>query len=183
MRWGIFKALVLLSIPTMIEQILSTLFQYVDTAMVGKLGEQATAAVSVTTTVTWLVNSVASAIGVAVLAMIYKAVGSRDGRMVKRIAGQVVLVVAVCGVAMTAASLALSPWIPVWMGAEEEVWAEASRYFSIISAPLLFRAANTILGAAIRATQDTKTPMYISMGSNLVNVVMNAVFIYGLGLG
>lgn len=48
----------MLSIPTILEEILSTLLQYVDTAMVGHLGEKATASVSVTTTVTWLVNSI-----------------------------------------------------------------------------------------------------------------------------
>ena len=42
--------LLVLSIPTIIEEILSTLLQYVDTAMVGRLGEEATAAVSTTTT-------------------------------------------------------------------------------------------------------------------------------------
>lgn len=183
MKWGILKTLVMLSIPTMIEQILSTLFQYVDTAMVGKLGEQATAAVSVTTTVTWLVNSVASAIGVAVLAMIAKAVGRKDGLLVQRIAKQVVLVVVVCGLVMTMLSVMLSPWIPIWMGAERTVQKEASCYFCIISLPLLFRNASTIFGAAIRATQDTKTPMYISMGCNFTNVFLNAIFIYGLQLG
>lgn len=175
--------MVLLSIPTMIEQILSTLFQYVDTAMVGKLGEEATAAVSVTTTVTWLVNSVASAIGVAVLAMIAKAVGSRDSVRIRQIAGQAVLVVAVCGAVMTVISVLISPWLPVWMGAERNVRAEASRYFCIISLPLLFRTASTIFGAAVRATQDTKTPMYISMGCNLTNVALNALLIYGAHLG
>ena len=183
MKREVLKTLVLLSVPTMIEQILSTLFQYVDTAMVGRLGERATAAVSVTTTVTWLVNSMASALGVAVLAMISKAVGSRDGSLIRRITGHVVLAVVVCGLVMTVASVAFSPWIPRWMGAEKDVQGEASRYFLIISLPLLFRAASTIFGAAIRATQDTKTPMFISMGCNFSNVLLNGILIYGLRLG
>ena len=54
-RWGsVLYMLVTLSIPTIIEEVLATLIQYVDTAMVGQLGEQATASVSVSTTVTWL---------------------------------------------------------------------------------------------------------------------------------
>ena len=62
-RWGsVLYMLVTLSIPTIIEEVLATLIQYVDTAMVGQLGEQATASVSVSTTVTWLVNSVPHAI-------------------------------------------------------------------------------------------------------------------------
>ena len=72
-RREILKMLVTLSIPTILEEILSTLLQYVDTAMVGHLGEKATASVSVTTTVTWLVNSIPAALGVAVLSMTAKA--------------------------------------------------------------------------------------------------------------
>lgn len=71
-RREILKTLVTLSIPTILEEILSTLLQYVDTAMVGHLGEKATASVSVTTTVTWLVNSIPAALGVAVLSMTAK---------------------------------------------------------------------------------------------------------------
>ena len=58
-RFLLLVTLLLLSFPTMVEEVLSTLLQYVDTAMVGQLGEQATASVSITTNVTWLVNSVA----------------------------------------------------------------------------------------------------------------------------
>lgn len=54
--------IILLAVPTILEQLLSTLLQYVDTAMVGRLGENATAAVSVTTIITWLMGSIASAL-------------------------------------------------------------------------------------------------------------------------
>ncbi len=50
------RSLIGLSIPTILEEVLSTLLQYVDTAMVGHLGEKATAAVSTTTTIGWLDN-------------------------------------------------------------------------------------------------------------------------------
>ena len=46
---ALLKTLVVLSIPTIVEEVLATLLQYVDTAMVGQLGEQATASVSITT--------------------------------------------------------------------------------------------------------------------------------------
>lgn len=179
----ILKSLILLSIPTILEQILSTLLQYVDTAMVGQLGEQATTSVSVTTTVTWLVNSVPSAIGVAVLAMIAKAVGSKDEEQVKRISKQVVLLVVCFGVLTGGISLALSPVIPAWMGAEKAIQRQASIYFALVSIPMLFRCCTIIFGAAIRATKNTKTPMLINLFANILNVVLNYFFIYTLGLG
>ena len=54
--------------PTMVEQLMHTAVQYIDTAMVGSLGVEATAAVGSTTTVNWLVGSTISAISIGFLA-------------------------------------------------------------------------------------------------------------------
>lgn len=179
----LLRTLVILSIPTMLEEVLTTLLQYVDTAMVGQLGEQATASVSVTTTIAWLVNSVNAAAGTAVLALISQAVGAGDRERVKKLSQQALFLALAFGLASGGACVALSPFIPRWMGAEEAIQAQASRYFFIVSLPMIFRAANTVLGAAIRATQDTRTPMLISMGANLLNAGLNYLLIYPCGLG
>ena len=53
--------------PTMMEQMMQTAVQYIDTAMVGSLGTHATAAVGATTTINWLLSGTISAIGVGFL--------------------------------------------------------------------------------------------------------------------
>ena len=130
-RREILKTLVMLSIPTILEEILSTLLQYVDTAMVGHLGEKATASVSVTTTVTWLVNSIPAALGVAVLSMTAKALGSGDREYLQKIAKQILILVFACGLFAGGISVILSPYIPIWMGAEPSIWQDASDYFPL----------------------------------------------------
>ncbi len=182
-RRALFRRLLRLSIPTMAEEILTTLLQYVDTAMVGRLGEQATASVSVTTTVTWLAGSILAAVGAAVLALIAQAVGAGDRTRAAKLSQQALLLALGCGAVCGGASIFLSPFIPVWMGAEPAIQKQASLYFFIISLPMVFRAGNTVLGAAIRATQDTKTPMLISMGANCLNAGLNYLLIYTWGLG
>lgn len=62
--------------PTMLEELMQTLVQYIDTAMVGALGTEATAAVGATSTVGWMVGSSISALGVGFLAYIAKACGA-----------------------------------------------------------------------------------------------------------
>lgn len=64
--------------PTMLEQLMQTAVQYIDTAMVGSLGTQATAAVGSTGTVNWLIGSTISAVGVGFLSYIAKAYGADD---------------------------------------------------------------------------------------------------------
>ena len=177
------KSLIMLSIPTMLEEVMNTLLQYVDTAMVGHLGEQATAAVSTTTTVTWLVSSIPASFGVAYLSRIAHAVGERNQEKTEKLAQQAFLWSVASGAFVMVLSLLLAPRIPVWMGADVSIRGNASLYFSIVSLPMIFRSMNWIFGSAIRATKDTRTPMLINLSANIMNVVLNAFMIYGIHLG
>lgn len=182
-RKNILKTLIALSVPTVIEELLSTLLQYVDTAMVGQLGEDATAAVSVTTTVSWLMNSIPAALSVAVLAMIAKEVGSGDEEKVRRISRHCALSVPLIGIVLCTAALCLSPYIPVWMGAEESIRGQASFYFFMINIPMIFRCSGIIFAAALRAVSSVRIPLVINFGSNFLNVILNYLLIYRAGLG
>ena len=66
--WTMVPTIFTLAWPTMLEQLLQSAVQYIDTAMVGTLGTQATAAVGATTTVGWLVGSTISALSIGFLA-------------------------------------------------------------------------------------------------------------------
>ena len=157
--------------------------QYVDTAMVGHLGEQATAAVSTTTTVNWLVSSIPYALGIAVLALTAKASGAGEEDRTRLISAQACYLTVITGMVMTVICLGLSPYIPTWMRADREIRKNASMYFLIVSIPMVFRVASIIFGAAIRAVKNTRTPMLVNLVSNILNVVLNMILIYGCRLG
>ena len=180
---GIINNMIYLSIPTVLEEIMATLLQYVDTAMVGHLGEEATAAVSTTTTIGWLIGGAIHAVGIAVLAMMSRSVGEGNDERIKRLSEQAVFLVVICAIFFGGISIILSPFIPVWMGAEEAVRGPASEYFFIISLPMLFRASELIFGSTIRATLDTKTPMIVSTAASALNVPLDYLFIYVFGWG
>lgn len=180
---NILKSLIFLSIPTIIEHVMSTLLQYVDTAMVGHLGENATAAVSTTTTITWLVNSVPYAFGIAILALMAKESGAKNYENTSKLSANAFIVTIICGIIMTILCVALSPFIPVWMNVAKDIRKDASEYFLIISTVMLFRSFTIIYGSALRAIKNTRTPMRINLLSNLLNIILNTVFIYGAGLG
>ena len=164
--------------PTMLEQLLQTAVQYVDTAMVGSLGTEATAAVGSTTTVNWLVMGTISALGVGFLAYIAKALGADDAHGARRAAAQSVLVTLACGVLFTVLTVSLSPFIPAWMQVDEPLRATASQYFFILYLPMLPRAATAIFGTVLRAAGDTKTPLKIGVAVNIVNVILNFLLIF-----
>ena len=164
--------------PTMLEQLMQTAVQYVDTAMVGTLGTQATAAVGSTTTVNWLIGSTVSALSVGFLSFIARAYGANDKKAASRASAQAVLTVLVSGIVFTIATLALSGVIPVWMQVDPAIRDVASKYFFILYVPMLPRAATIIFGTVLRAAGDTKSPMKIGILVNVVNIVLNYFLIY-----
>lgn len=180
---NVLTTLITLSIPTILEEVMSVLLQYVDTAMVGHLGEQATAAVSTTTTISWMVNGAVYAMGIAVLALISQAYGRNDKAAMEAVSKQAFFLTLICGFGVGAIAMALSPYIPIWMGADPAIQKEASRYFFIISMPMVFRAGNMIFGEAIRGTLDTKSPMLVNLVENVINTILNWVLIYVLDWG
>lgn len=164
--------------PTMLEQLMQTAVQYIDTAMVGTLGTQATAAVGATSTINWLVSSSISALGIGFLSFIARAYGANDKERAARVTIQAVLAALISGIVFTILTLSLSGVIPVWMKVDPSIQSLASTYFFILYIPMLPRAATIIFGTALRATGDTKTPMYVGLGVNLTNVVLNFLLIY-----
>ncbi len=164
--------------PTMLENLMSTAVQYIDTAMVGALGTLATAAVGCTSTVNWLVGSTVSAIGIGFLAYISKAFGAGEGEKSRQASAQAVTVTLFIGLLLTAATTAVSFYVPVWMNADVNIRDAAGRYFLITYSPMLFRTMTIIFGTVLRSAGDTKTPMRVGIAVNLINVVLNFIFIY-----
>ena len=176
--WEMVPAIFALAWPTMLEELLQTAVQYIDTAMVGSLGTQATAAVGSTSTVNWLIGSTISAVGVGFLSYVSRACGAGDLKRAGRAASQAVLAVLACGLLFTALTLGLSRQIPVWMQVDPSIRNLASQYFFILYTPMLFRAASIIFGTLLRSAGDTKTPMRVGLLVNITNVVLNFLLIY-----
>ena len=130
-RWSLLPAIIALAWPTMLEQLLHTAVQYIDTAMVGSLGTDATAAVGATTTVNWLIGSSVSALGVGFLAVISQSLGADNREHALRVSAQSVLVTLAVGIFFTAATLILSPFIPAMMQVDEAIRDIAAKIWKI----------------------------------------------------
>ena len=176
--WAMVAVIWTLAWPTMLEHLMQTAVQYIDTAMVGTLGTQATAAVGATTTVNWLLTSTLSALSIGFLAVIAKSCGANDNSTARKTAGQAVLVTIIAGLFFTILTVGLSSKVPVWMQVDKEISQLAGKYFLILYLPMLPRTASIILGTVLRAAGDTRTPMKIGVVVNILNVVLNFLFIY-----
>ena len=178
-----FKALLKLSLPAVMQQLMGTLLQYVDTAMVGHLGEAATASVSTSTTVNWLVHSIPYGLTVGLLSTLSQAAGRGDRQEIKRLAAMGSRISLWLGLALTTVCLGISPFLPSWMQAAAEIRQPASAYFFVVSLSLVFSVTGGMFASAMHAVKDTRTPMIINLSANGLNVLLNYVLIYRLSLG
>lgn len=169
--------------PTIVEQALQTVVSYADTAQVGAIGANASASVGLTTSVMWLVNAPMFAIGMGFLSVISRALGADDRQTARRAAMQAIWMTVLLGLVEGVIAVAVSPVLPVWLGAEQEIQRDAAIYFGIVSLPMLFRCSTIILASVLRATKNTRTPMIFNTIMNVINITLNAILIGPAGLG
>ena len=171
-------AVLFLAWPAIVEQIMITLVQYVDTAMVGSLGSQATAAVGLTASTTWLFNGFFAAAAIGFSVQVAQHLGAGRGEDARRVVWQSLRFTVLFGILMGAVGFALSFPLPALLGAEPAVQGDSSLYFRIMACAMPFTLGTNMFSAVIRCAGDTKTPMVLNLLINVFNVILNTLFIY-----
>lgn len=177
-RQSPLKVILWLAWPLFLEQVLSTLVSFADTAMVGALGATATASVSISNSFVFLINGAVIALGVGFTAYVARSVGAKDYDAAKAYIRHALLLLLIVGLPLAMLLLALHKLIPIWMGANEEFLGLAQNYLMITSVFRIFTMAMMVLGAVFRGRGDTKTPLRINIVVNILNVVGNYLLIH-----
>ncbi|MDR0897655.1 MAG: MATE family efflux transporter [Oscillospiraceae bacterium] len=172
------QAMFMLAIPALFENLLATLAQFVDTAMVGSLGASATAAVAVNATPMWLLNGMVSAIGVGGTAVVARLIGAKDREGAEKAYRQVFLAVLTFAAILCILAESVAGLIPRWMRADPALHQTAATYMRVVAAGFIPHFTGMALGASLRGAGDTRTPMFVSTTANLLNVVGNFLLIY-----
>ena len=170
--------ILLLTWPIFLENILTTLVGYADTAMVGSMGAYATAAVSISNSVVFLLNGAIMALGVGVTALISQSIGAGDFDMTKKLTRHAVLILLYLGIPITAILAFGHRLIPQLMGAGDDIIDYAASYNLIVAFGRFFSIASMLIFSALRGGGDTKTPLRINIGVNVINVIGNFFLIY-----
>lgn len=164
--------------PIFLENLLMTLVSYADTAMVGSLGAYATASVSISNSVVFLLNGVILSLGVGITALISQSIGADDVQLTKKLTRHAVLILIFIGIPIALILGICHRTIPEWMGAEADIIDYAASYNKIVAPGRFFSIASMLIFSAVRGCGDTKTPLRINIGVNLLNVIGNFFLIY-----
>ena len=179
------KALFWLLFPIIIEQLLNSLMGMADTMMVSTVGSEAISAVSLVNAINNLVIQVFSAMAAGAVIICSQYIGRGEKEESNKAAGQVVLTVCVISLSITVfCGLGGERLLHLIFGTvEEAVMENALLYFMITIISYPFLALFSAGAAFYRASGNSKFPTKVSVVSNVINIVGNTLFIYGLKWG
>ena len=172
------QLIIALSIPAILEQLVMTMMSYIDTAMVGSLGQAATAAIGVVSSSIWLLNGITNAVAVGFSVQVAQYLGAgreKDGRSVLC---QAILFNALFGMALSVITMILSRYLPTLLGADMEIRPAASEYFKIVGLFLPFSMASAIYSGILRCSGNVVLPSCMNVGMCILDVIFNFVLIY-----
>ena len=167
-----------LSIPAILAEISAIVMQYIDAAMVGSLGEYASAAIGLVSSSTWLLNGLCISLATGFSVQIAHLIGAERPGEARSVLRQGLLASLFFSLLLGALGAALSFPLPRWLGGAADVNPHASEYFFIYACALPFAQIRQTAGAALQCSGDMKTPSLLNILLCGLDVVYNALFIF-----
>jgi len=172
--------------PVLVEVLLSSLFGMIDMVMVGRISDTvesaaSIAAIGLTNQVVFIAVSLIQALNVGATAMVARYIGANKPDKIENVVKHVVLLTQfIIAIPVIVFGLNFAEKFMKLLGAEQDTIFYGLNYFKIVVIGLLFQSFNLSIYAVLRGTGDTKTPMSINLKANSLNVIGNAILIYGL---
>lgn len=168
----------MLSIPAIVAQLSSIAMQYIDASMVGALGANASAAIGLVSTTTWLFWGMLSAAATGFSVQVAHLIGSNDFDKARSVVRQSFTALIIYSVVIMLIGVAISPYLPAWLGADEVIHRDASRYFLIFVLFLPMLQVSFLAGAMLRCAGNIKVPSMLNVLMCVVDVLFNFLLIF-----
>lgn len=177
--------IVKLATPSIIAQMSTIVMFYIDAAMVGSLGAQASAAVGLMSSSVWVLGGLCAAVAMGFAVQVAHLTGARDDAGARRVLRQSYAVALGTACILAAIAAFLSPMLPMWLSRNtdtvQSVFHDASAYFLIFALGLPFMQLNFLSGAMLRCSGDMKIPSMLNIMMCFLDVGFNFLFIFPAG--
>ncbi|NCB32682.1 MAG: MATE family efflux transporter [Erysipelotrichia bacterium] len=167
-----------LSMPAILAQISEILMQYIDAAMVGSLGAEASASIGLVSSSTWLIGGLMSACAAGFAVQAAHAIGASNYPRARKLLKEGLIAAGIFSLFLTSFGLFVSPHLPVWLGADVSIHHDAAMYFSIFCAFTPVRLYAAMCMQMLACTGNMKTPAKLQVLACAADVVFNYFLIY-----
>ncbi len=167
-----------LSLPGILAQISEIIMQYIDAAMVGVLGANASASIGLVSSSTWLFGGAIMACAAGFSVQVAHAVGAGDHKTAKSIFKQSLFTSFLMSLLIGLVGVGLSQVLPQWLGADASLWKDASNYFLFFALFIPVRQLNSLCMNMLQCSGNMKVPSIVATIMCCADVVFNYFLIF-----
>lgn len=171
-----------LSLPAILTQITTIAMQYIDSAMVGALGADASAAIGLVASSTWLFGGVTTAVSAGFSVQVAHRIGAGEDTEARTVVRHGLAAALTLAALLALLGLGICRQLPFWLGGGAEICADASAYFLTFSLMLPFSQLNSLTAGFLQCAGDMVTPSVLNAVMCGLDVVCNALLIPHFGV-
>lgn len=171
-----------LSLPAILTQITTIAMQYIDSAMVGALGADASAAIGLVASSTWLFGGVTTAVSAGFSVQVAHRIGAGEDTEARTVVRHGLAAALTLAALLALLGLGICRQLPCWLGGGAEICADASAYFLTFSLMLPFSQLNSLTAGFLQCAGDMVTPSVLNAVMCGLDVVCNALLIPHFGV-
>lgn len=182
-RLALLKEVWRLALPVMLTNLLQSLVDVIDVFMVGRLGPLAIAAVGMSTAIRMLILVMMLSVSAGAMTLIAQARGGRDPQRMSFVTRQAISSGVLLSLVLTVAGLTLARPILslVNSGGDPHAVELGTAYLQVLFLGTPFLILNIVFNRLMQGAGDTVTPLLLTAALNLLNVILNYLFMFGLG--
>lgn len=180
-RKDFFRKMLSIALPVILQSLLNNSLSFVDTLMIGQLGESAIAAVALANQMFFLISLLFFGVTSGSAIFLSQYWGARNETNIQKVLGLSLAIAGIGALIFSLASFFFPRQIMYIFTREEQVVLEGISYLKIVAFSYLFNAIAQILATALRVIGHARIPLAAAIVSLVFNVVGNWVLIFGIG--
>ncbi len=179
---NIIKHLVSFSTPMLLGNVFQALYNTVDSIWVGQfLGAEALGAVSVSFPIIFILVSMVTGVTMATTVLVSQYAGAKNNEMISKTINNSFLLLGVAAIIVTTIGLIFSKDILILLNTPEGILQYAVEYLNIFLLGLIFMFGYNVVSSVLRGLGDSKTPLKFLIITTVLNIILDPIFIFGLG--
>lgn len=178
---SISRAILILSIPMVLEMMMESVFAVADIFFVSRLGAEAVATVGITESLMTLMYAIAIGLSMGTTAIVSRRIGEGNAQGASVAAVQSIILGIIISVPFALLGIFYAPELLQLMGASDEIATELYSYTAIMMGGNVVIMLLFIINAVFRGAGDAAISMKVLWFANILNIILDPILIFGLG--